>query len=284
MNAPAGLPRAIPHAVAIRPVASLGMYDAPELHAANDALWHGIAVRLRSLDIPAPSGLTRTADLSRTLRDPRLLLGHTCGLPLVTTLSGHVQLVATPRYRAPGCRGVFHSSAIIVPKTSAAASLLSLRGGRCAVNSPDSNTGANLLQAEIAPFAGPGPYFSAVQITGSHLASLAAVAAGAADVAAIDAVTLALARRSHPELVAGVRILAWTQLSPGLPLVTSITTPPRTLRALRRVLQEVAADPALKDARETLLLEDFTVIPRRAYDEIDRIRAAASARGYSTLA
>lgn len=281
MNAPA---LGVTAAVQPSPIASLAMYDTPELHAANDELWAAIASRLEARGIAAPTRLTRDADLEQTLRDPGLVLGQTCGLPLVTTLRDHVQLVATPRYRAPGCLGVFHSSAIVVSAANAARDLTALRGGRCAINSRDSNTGANLLQAEIAPLAGRAPFFGEVQITGSHLASLTAVAAGEADVAAIDSVSLALAKRHDPALASMIRVLRWTQRCPALPLVTALSTPPRTLRALRAALREVSADPALASARNTLMLVDFTAIPRSAYDQIDRIRRGAAALGYSQLA
>ena len=50
----------------------------------------------------------------------------------------------------------------------------------------------NALRAVIAPLAEGGRFFAEIIETGGHAASLDLVAAGGADVAAIDAVSLAL--------------------------------------------------------------------------------------------
>jgi hypothetical protein len=54
--------------------------------------------------------------------------------------------------------------------TVSATSLDDLRGGRCAVNDLGSNSGMNLLRAEIAPLANGKAFFKSVLVTGSHLA------------------------------------------------------------------------------------------------------------------
>jgi ABC-type phosphate/phosphonate transport system substrate-binding protein len=49
------------------------------------------------------------------------------------------------------------------------------------------------------------------------------VAAGEADIAAIDAVTFALLQRIEPQLTAQVRVIGKTAQVPGLPYITSTT-------------------------------------------------------------
>ncbi len=266
------------------PLAALPMYDPPQLQAANDALWRAIAAGLEREGLAAPPRLTRGVDLEVVWRDPGLLLAQTCGYPLTTSLKGAVQVVATPRYAAPGCDGALHRSAIIVGARSGVATLEDLRGGRCAFNERRSNSGVNLLRAELAPLARDGRFFAEVLQTGSHAASLAAVAAGEADVAAIDCVTLALLGRHDPDLVAAVRVLAWTGACSGLPLVTALSTPPAGVEALRRVLHEIARDPALAAVRGALLIDGFSVLPETAYDQIPDLERAAVERGYPELA
>jgi len=264
-------------------VAALPMYDLPELQAANDALWSSIVRSLAGEGIEAPGALTRGADLDRLWRDPALLLAQTCGYPLVTSLDGAVRLVATPRYRAPGCVGPFYRSAVIVAAASPAMRLADLRGGRCAVNQSASNSGMNLLRAEVARAAGGRAFFGEVRFTGAHLASLEAVASAQADVAAIDAVAFAHVRRWRPQLARQVRVLQWTQASPGLPLITSLSTPPDVVDALRRALDAACADPALADVRQTLLIDGFNVLRTSHYAAVRHAQDFAAQLAYPEL-
>ncbi|WP_165186494.1 phosphate/phosphite/phosphonate ABC transporter substrate-binding protein [Caulobacter soli] len=265
--------------------AALAMYDLPELREANDALWAAIATRLRARKLfDVPDRLTRDVAPDVLWTDPDLILAQTCGLPLATRLDRQVRVVATPRYRARGCDGTDYRSAVVVRADHAASSLNDLRAGRCAVNDLDSNSGMNLLRAEVAPLARGKTFFKSVIITGSHLASAEAVATDEADVAALDCVTFAHLQRWRPELAARLRVLTWTVRSPGLPLITSLTTSPAQLAGLRAVLDEVAAEPELRDAREALLLDGFSMVPAEQYRAVLRLRDIARDLGYPHLA
>ena len=153
------------------------------------------------------------------------------------------------------------------------------------INGRDSNSGMNLLRAAVAPLADASRFFESVAVSGSHRQSLGLVATGVADVAAIDCVSLELLSRIDPALVAATRVLAWSPLSPGLPLVASATTDAASIDALRRALADVAADPALVAVRAELLLDGFEVLPIETYAAIVSFEASAAvAQGYSRLA
>jgi ABC-type phosphate/phosphonate transport system substrate-binding protein len=266
------------------PIASLPMYDWPELQAANDALWSGIAGRLGDFGVAhAPAQLTRTGDLDGLWTSPALLLAQTCGYPLVTRLGGRVQLVATPCYRAAGCEGPFRRSAIVVRAEGAARRLADLHGARCALNDAASDSGMNLLRAAVAPLARGAAFFSEVVVTGSHLASAEAVAEGAADVAALDAVSYAHLRRLRPQVARRLRLLQWSAPTPGLPLITAAGADAATVAALRAALAAVARDPALAEARETLLLEGFSPLALSDYRVTRQLEERAHELGYPTL-
>ena len=198
-------------------IASLGMYDFPWTTDANDALWSALAERLRAAGIDAPRRLSRGADLHEFWRDPKLIFGQTCGYPYVTQLGRKTVLVATPIYAFPGCEGASHSSFIVADGRHGGRSLADFAGTRAAINARDSNSGMNLFRAAIAPLANGQPFFREVVVTGSHEASVAAVSAGDADIAAIDCVSFALLRRGRPELTESIAIIAHTPLSPALP-------------------------------------------------------------------
>jgi ABC-type phosphate/phosphonate transport system substrate-binding protein len=270
-------------------IAALPMYDLPELAAANDALWSAIAERLNDLGVDdIPNGLTREGPLEAIWTDPRLLLAQTCGYPLVTSLRGRVQVVATPRYSAEGCEGVLYRSAVVVRAEDPATRLADVRSRRLAVNDLASNSGMNLLRAEIAPLAAEppfrgAPFFAKVTLTGAHVASLEAVAAGEADAAAIDCVVWAHLRRFRPALTQGLRILAWTRSAPGLPLIASASLDVAQVQALRTALTGVAQDQSLAAVRATLRLEGFETMAEAAYAPILALEAAAIAQGYPHL-
>jgi ABC-type phosphate/phosphonate transport system substrate-binding protein len=270
---------------AARRIAALPMYDFPPLHAATDELWAAIAARLRAAGIDdVPSTLSRDIGHVATWRDPRLLFGQACQYPLASAWHESVQLIAIPAYAAPGCEGSRYRSAIIVRAEDPALKLEELRGRRCAINERSSNSGSNLLRAAIAPLAEHGRFFSSVDITGGHVASVRAVAEGSADVAAIDCVSYAHIQRFSPELTLRLRILDWTPSSPGLPYVTARGSDASIVSALRAALGEVQSDPALAAVRGALLLAgiDFTV--DESYVEVRELERGALELGYPQVA
>ncbi len=266
-------------------IAILPMYDFEDLRAAHDRLWAAIAARLRTqISGFVPEELTRETALLPAWRDSGLLLGQTCGYPLVTALNQTVRLVLTPIYMAPGCDGAWHRSAVIVRADDDVADLEGLRGRRCALNGWDSNTGMNLLRAMIAPIARSGRFFGEIIVSGSHHRSLGMVAAGEADVAAIDCVTLALLTRIDPALRAKIRVLDWTQPSPGLPMITSAMNDDATLEALRGAVIGAFQDPELAETRSTLLIAGYEMLAYEAYRTVARLETVASEHGYPDLA
>jgi ABC-type phosphate/phosphonate transport system substrate-binding protein len=266
-------------------IALFPMYDFPEVRNATDALWQALAARLRAAGLDAvPDTLARALTPHESWRDPHLLLGQSCGYPATAAFRTHLRIIATPLYDASGCDGPMHCSFFIVPAASAAARLDDLRGTVFAFNSRDSNSGMNLPRLAIAPLAGGQNFFARVTETGSHAESLARVAAGEADAAAIDCVTHALLARCRPHLVGATRILARTASSPALPFVTAQSTDEATVATLRAALAEVMCDPALAASREALFLSGVVDADANAYAVVLGYEAAARRLGYEELA
>ncbi len=264
-------------------LASLPMYRLGRAVRGADIFWHGLARHLRDAGLAGvPDALSDSADLDRLWRDPALLLAQTCGYPLVTTLAGDVRLVATPVYRAAGCSGPFYRSALIVRRSDSRGELAAFRDATAAINSRDSHSGHNLFRAAVAPLAAGRRFFARVVVTGSHCASLRAVLDGCADIAAIDCVSLALAA-ADDLLISGLRVLEWTRSSPGLPLITALATDDDQLARIRAALTAAECDPALKPARDAMLLDRFEFLPASAYDAILALDAEAAAGGDDVL-
>ena len=211
-----------------------------------------------------------------------VLLSQTCGYPLMHGLAPRVRLIGTPRFAVPGCRDETYRSAIVVRAADGPATLDACRGARAAFNGADSHSGMNALRHAVAPMAQEGRFFSAVVQTGSHLGSLAAVANGDADVAAIDCVTLAYAAEHRPALAASVRQIGATRSVAGLPFIASrragAALVPRVRAAMRTVLRH---DPGL---RARLHLEDIVPAPLSGYRPILDMAREARLRGYGKLA
>jgi ABC-type phosphate/phosphonate transport system substrate-binding protein len=213
---------------------------------------------------------------------PDLLLSQTCGYPLVTTLAGRVQLIATPSFKeTAGNPGDYHS--IVVTSHPEIDTLAQSRGRRAAYNSNDSNSGMNLLRHAVAPLANRQAFFASVHETGSHLASLRALTSqDKADIAAIDCVTFAFAREHLPHLAAGVREIGVTNSAPGLPLIASKHLPPDGVAALTAALSDAIDDH--RPLANRLRLERFVQRPLADYASILQMESEAIALGYPRLA
>jgi ABC-type phosphate/phosphonate transport system substrate-binding protein len=266
------------------PIAVLPMYDFPWTARANDALWASISTRLAEAGIPSPKTLTRRPDLVAQWRSPKLIFGQTCGYPYVTALKDVVTLIAAPEYVFPGCDGAAHRSFLVCRARDVRRALGEFRGSTAALNAHDSNTGMNLFRAAIAPIAGGAPFFRAVIVTGSHEASLAAVAQRHADLASIDCVSFALIERGRPELVGRVVVVAESPFSPSLPFIASANLTASANAAVRKALLGALADPDLAEARATLGLAGARAATPNDYDRVAEIEREAAAQGYARLA
>jgi ABC-type phosphate/phosphonate transport system substrate-binding protein len=234
-------------------VASLPMYDWPEIAWANDALWAAIVSRLKATGIAAPDKLDRWRPSDAIWRDPGLMLSHTCGYPFSTRLRAIVRLVGTPIYDVPGCDGALYSSMIVVRADEPGERLADVRGKRFAYNATDSLSGY-LVLGEAAKVAGVDAGLREWIETGSHRASIRAVAEGKADVAAIDAVCWALALRHEPEASSRLKVIARTPFRPGLPFITAIERRDSEIHAIRAAVTGAIADPETLSACRALSL------------------------------
>ncbi|SEA94573.1 phosphate/phosphite/phosphonate ABC transporter substrate-binding protein [Paraburkholderia sartisoli] len=260
-------------------IASLPMYNVTPALAAD---WRAFLADV--LREAAP--LTRIVEADESLdafwRRADLLISQTCGYPLMHGLHEHVQLIATPEFDAPGCVGPNYSSVIVTRADGPVHSLDASRGLRVAFNQPDSNSGMNALRHAIAPLSRDGSYFGEAVVTGSHVGSLMAIAENRADIAAIDCVTMAFVRDGLPRLARAVREVAWTQASPGLPLVASNNVDASTVEALRSALDNALHANPVRTKR--LRLKGFSRLSLTDYARIEQLENEALTFGYTRLA
>ncbi len=225
--------------------ASLPMYPLGGLRAATERLWERIARAAGSTTRLEPW----ERDAMELWTESGLDLTQTCGWPLITSLAGRVRVLGSFSYRTPDWSGDTYRSVVVGRRGT---SLSEVAGGVAAVNGPDSLSGwVSLVWAVAGP---GGTWPGTVRWTGAHLRSLAEVAAGRADVASIDAVTLAYVRRHRPELAEHLAVLGAGPPVPTLPLVTRADAGDDEVERWRRALG-AAVDQRVTDE---LLIDGFT--------------------------
>ncbi|MBW4710263.1 phosphate/phosphite/phosphonate ABC transporter substrate-binding protein [Roseobacter sp. YSTF-M11] len=236
--------------------ASLPMYDTTTTRAANDRLWRLIRQQLRH----GPVDLDRQSDPHDTWNDPGLVLSQTCGLPYRSVLHDSVALVGTPDYRVRGCPQGYYKSYVVVRKDDPRRDIGDFREAVLARNDVRSQSGWAAIEGYLAENDVGFSFVGHTLDTGSHLRAAEAVAAGRADIAALDAVTWTLIKRESA--VAGqLRVLLSTRPTPGLPFITSAGND------VDRLFDAIAsAIPALSGRdRGRLLLKGIVRIPKEAY-------------------
>lgn len=227
--------------------AALPMYDMPEVRTATERAW-------RTLSRALPEGTKVAFERPQTqpemvalLADPACILSQTCWGPITLGELPDLTILAQPDYGPyPGCRGPLYRSAVIAtgPGHDAAAPAdagaqipdRTLRDRHLAFNEPASLSGYLSLTRDT-PMA-----FGRETQTGSHRASVQAVATGAADIAAIDARTFTMLR-AHDPLAAEVHVIGWTALRMGLPFVANPKAPAALTDRLRAALIAGGAHP-----------------------------------------
>jgi len=118
----------------------------------------------------------------------------------------------------------------------------------------------------VATFGRDGRWPGVVVLTGSHVESLRALAAGRADIASIDAVTYALIQHLHPELVDDLVVIGAGPRVPCLPLVGGAGLGPAEVAAWRTALADAILEPGAAPVCEALLIDAFVPMDLEDYD------------------
>ncbi len=266
------------------PVASMPMYDMPEVRSILDSLWVGLAKHLKREGLhDVPNHILHDHKLADLWNDPNLWFSQCCGYDIVKRYAGILRPIATPHYGAPGCRSADYASIVVVAEDSKASDVLEMAGVTCVVNGLESHSGTNALKALIAPSNRAGRFFSAVKVSGAHIASLRMIQRGEADVAAIDCVTYALLESYSPAALTGIRKLGRTYRAPAIPYITRWDSDGDRVERQQAAVFNAFADPHLKTVRQALYLKNIETLPVAAYKRIQDIEDKAGRMGYAQL-
>ena len=143
--------------------------------------------------------------------------------------------VAVPSDPRANGRPVYFSD-VVVPASSTARSIHDLLHAEWVCNDTHSLSGFFVIQERLGAIEGAQPRF---RFSGSHLQSIALIAAGVAEAAAIDSNVLRIELARRPELAAKVRIVdAWGP-RPMQPTIVRTSLDPHVKQAIAAALLSI---------------------------------------------
>jgi ABC-type phosphate/phosphonate transport system substrate-binding protein len=239
-------------------IASLPMYARASNRAAHEILWSLIRDGLRAQGIPAPDGLDHEIRHMDSWAHPDLVLGQICNLPLRTAFMDKVTVIGASDYGLDGCEPGYYRSAFIVRSDCPASDPLDMIDSRFVCNEQLSQSGYCSAQLWALTH---GRQFQLSSATGSHRASIAAVAEGRGDIAAIDAQTWWIECRETRHTDA-LKVIGHTVSTPGMTFITRKGQYPQPyLDAIA-----VAIDQLPTEAAQILGLTAIVSLGADAYD------------------
>lgn len=244
-------------------IASLPMYDWPEVQPAYDRLWASVASTLAEAGTDAPKVLKRDGDLWSHWLAPDLLLSQTCGLPYSRQLNGKVRKVGSPDYGLEGCPPGYYASKIVVRPEHAGVMPKDWADLRLVINEDSSQSGFGAIMNHAAKL---GASFASVTASGAHRRSAQMVAEGAADIAAIDAHSFRMAL-AYDGWARDLVVIGQTDPTPATPFITAGVRTDEEVAQLRHAL-EAAVAGMTEDDRAVLHLYGVVDVPDAAYHAV----------------
>ena len=249
-------------------IASLPMYDFPEVRYSMDALWRRMVRHFKSEGVKnVPQQLVHDRHLHELWSDENFVFQSVLW-DIIYRYRDHIQVLGTPWFDAPGCCNGHYASIVVVAESSDYQNVIDMLGTVVVINGPESHSGMNALFSLVAPYSQREKFFSNVKISGSHAASLDTVKRGDADVAAVDCLTYELLRRYRPTAIDGTRPLGRTFDAPAPPYVTRTNVDKETVQRMQNALLATFDDPSLADTRKALLLNNVEVSSSETYQHI----------------
>lgn len=248
-------------------IANARMYAvAPEAEAAWAALVAHVAAEAEvALDYepyPAPR------PLEELWRRPDLGCVQMCGYPIALKIADVVPLAAPiPALPWAGGRAVYRSD-LIVRADSPFCRLEDSFGHRLGWTVAHSHSGFNALRHHLLPHwrARGGPLYAEAKgelVTARKI--LDSVLDGSIDIGPLDAFWHALIARYRPELTAGIRVLASTDLAPMPAFVAAPGLPAGAVARLRAAFAAAASRPWFAPHAEALLIEGFAPVDQASF-------------------
>ena len=160
-------------------------------------------------------------------------------------------------------------------------------GRRFAYSTEHSQSGYNAARYHLLSYRTPQRPTLFGEVVGPYMrqgAVLNALAAGEADVAAVDGFALDLLRHHDPASAGRVRVVATSEPAPIPPMVTSLAADDADRQRLVEALLAVGTAPEMAATRDALLLRRFETVSPGVFDELIGRQRAAEDAGYGKIA
>jgi ABC-type phosphate/phosphonate transport system substrate-binding protein len=222
-----------------------------------EAVTRAAGIELEYLPYPAPlplEALWQRGDLGCVFM---------CGYPIACHLADVVPIAApVPSTSWSQGRAVYRSD-LIVRADRAYSNLTDTFGGRAGWTVRHSHSGFNAFRHHLLRYRTPERASLYGHVEGDLItarAMLEAVREGRIDVGPLDGYWHLLMARHAPEILAGIRVLASTDVAPIPAFVASRAVPASIVEALRQAFVAVARDPQFDAVRAELLIEQFVAV------------------------
>lgn len=224
----------------------------------SKAVFAALDARLRS--VLTGAGIDAAAGF-----DAGFAVGQTCGITFANAPAGQMRYLATLVADDPAVPAGHYNSLLVAAREGDLATPADFDPARhrAVINEAGSFSGNITFTAHMAAQHNSG--LGTVMTSGGHLNSVSMVARGEADLAAIDRISFALARRTVPDDVAEVMVIGETTPYPGVPFVADASLPEAVITALRDEILLFRGDPAWSEMKAILGLSDITVLDEALY-------------------
>lgn len=221
-----------------------------------------------------PTELTVGQSLD-ALTDGQVDVGFVCGLPY-SLMAQHddapLELLAAPVLHGRRYRGQpIYFSDIVVRRGSAFTSFDTLAGCTWGYNEEISHSGWNLVCAHLYERGLTPAYFGRMIKTGSHAKSLAMIADGKVDAAAIDSHVLDIFRLHHADRYVSLHIIEMLGPSGIPPVVVPKSLDSSLKRDIQRVILSMHDDPRCVGVLREGCIERFVAVTDEHYQSIRHI-------------
>lgn len=191
--------------------------------------------------------------------------GHVCGVTFATAPEERYRYLATMVADSAEVPAGYYDSLLVTSATDGLSSPSDFdpTRHRAVINETGSFSGDLTFAAHMK--AAYGISLGDVMQSGAHLRSITMVAAGEADLTAIDRISFSLARHAVPHGVDNVSVIGRTASHPGIAFVADAGLPDLVVRKLRATILEFRDDPAWPELQVILGVADITVLDPQIY-------------------